>query len=112
MSTGTINPTASGGRRRRSIFGGLLLILLGALLLLHNLRGYFPDLLGLFSRWWPVLLILWGLAKLYDHLMAQRTGQAAPRTISRGDVLLVILMVALVGSVAAHERFHGRDGMD
>lgn len=112
MSTGTVNPMTSGGRRRRSIFGGLLLILLGALLLLHNLRGYFPDLLGLFSRWWPVLLILWGVAKLYDHLMAQRTGQATPRTISGGDVLLVILLVAVVGSVGAYDwaRKHGDMG--
>ena len=79
----------NGRLRRRSIFSGLLLIALGTLLLLHNLRGAFPDLLELFHRWWPVLLILWGLAKLYDHLMAQHAGQPAPRTITGGDIFQI-----------------------
>ena len=113
MSTGTTNPMTSGGRRRRSIFSGLLLILLGVLLLLHNLRSYFPDLWGLFARWWPVLLIVWGLAKLYDHLMAQRTGQLPPRTITGGDIFLVILVIAIVGSIGGMDwvRRHG-DSVD
>ena len=99
----------NGRLRRRSIFSGLLLIALGTLLLLHNLRGAFPDLLELFHRWWPVLLILWGLAKLYDHLMAQQTGQMAPRTITGGDIFLVFLLIVLVASVGGMDwlRRHG-----
>jgi len=99
----------SGRPRRRSIFSGLLLILLGVLLLLHNLRGTFPDLLRLFDRWWPVLLILWGLAKLYDHLAARRMGQPPPRTITGGDILLLFLVVAIVGSIGGVDwaRRHG-----
>ena len=89
----------NGRQRRRSVFSGLLLILLGVLLLLHNLRGYIPDILELFNRWWPLLLILWGLAKLYDHLMARHTGRTAPRTITGVDIFLVILLVALVASI-------------
>jgi DUF4097 and DUF4098 domain-containing protein YvlB len=88
----------NGRPRRRSIFSGVLLIVLGVLFLLHNFRGGFP-LWDIFLRWWPVLLIVWGLAKLYDHLRARQTGEAAPRTITGGDILLVFILVGLVSSI-------------
>ncbi len=88
----------NGRPRRRSIFSGVLLILLGVLFLLHNFRGGFP-LWDIFHRWWPVLLIVWGLAKLYDHLAARRTGQVAPATITGGDIFLVFILVALGSSI-------------
>jgi len=89
--------------RRRSIFSGVLLILLGVFLLWHNFRGGF-SVWQLFERWWPLLFILWGLAKLYDHLVARRSGEAAPRAITGADIFLVILVVALVGSIGLVER--------
>jgi len=91
----------NGRPRRRSIFSGALLILLGLLFLWHNLRGTFAigDLL---ERWWPVLLILLGLAKLYDHLAARRTGEVAPRTITSGDFFLIFLVFALAGWAYRH----------
>src|SRR3989441_1217424 len=76
---------------------GLLLILIGGLFLWNNLVGEL-GIWQLFTRWWPALLILWGLAKLYDHLAAQRTGQAAPSTITGGDIALVLLVVGLAGA--------------
>jgi len=88
----------NGKPRRRSIFSGVLLIVLGLLFLLHNFRGGFP-LWDIFWRWWPVLLIVWGLAKLYDHFRARQAGEAAPRTITGGDILLVFILVALAGSI-------------
>ncbi len=87
----------NGRPRRRSIFSGLLLILIGGLFLWNNLVGEL-GIWHLFARWWPALLILWGLAKLYDHLAAQRTGQVAPPTITGGDILLVLLVVGLAGA--------------
>ncbi len=93
----------NGRGRRRSVFTGLLLILVGVLLLLHNLRGSFPNLLELVNRWWPVLLIVWGLAKLYDHLAARQSGQVPPRTITGGDIFLVFLLVAVVASVGGYD---------
>jgi len=91
------DPMANGKPRRRSIFSGLLLILIGGLFLWNNLVGEL-GIWQLFTRWWPALLILWGLAKLYDHLAAQRTGQAAPSTITGGDIALVLLVVGLAGA--------------
>ena len=99
----------NGRPRRRSIFTGLLLILLGVLFLWHNLRGSFV-IWQLLERWWPVLLILWGLAKLYDHLAARRTGQTAPRTITSGEVFLVFLVLALAGAIGFGDWYHQHGG--
>ena len=102
---------ANGRSRRRSIFTGLLLILAGGLLLLHNFRGDLP-IWRLFLRWWPLVLIVWGLAKLYDHFAARRTGQVTPATITGGEVVLVILAIGLLGSVGAYDRMRSRVDID
>jgi hypothetical protein len=89
---------ASNDPRRRSIFSGLLLILVGGLLLSHEFGGSRSAWIIL-EKWWPLIFILWGLAKLYDHFTAQRTGQAAPPTISAGEVFLVLFVLAVIGGV-------------
>jgi len=89
-------------RRRRSIFSGLLLVLLGALFLLHNFEGGLP-IWRILERWWPLVFIIWGLAKLYDHFMAQQTGEAAPPTISAGEVVLVLLLLLVIGGAGIFE---------
>lgn len=91
---------SNGTTQRRSVFGGLLIILIGVLFLLHN---FVPGLgIGrLFARYWPLLLIFWGLAKLFDHFAAQRTGQTKPPILTGGEIaLLVIVFVVGAGFVA------------
>ena len=44
--------------------GPLLLIVLGVLFLLNN---FYPGVYR-FSRMWPVILIVIGLAKIFEHL--------------------------------------------
>src|SRR2546422_10420393 len=78
----------NGRPRRRSIFTGVVLIVLGLIFLAQNFRGEF-GFWRLFSKWWPLLLILWGVAKLIDRLAAQRSGEGAPPTITGGGILLV-----------------------
>jgi len=83
---------SNGKPRRRSIFGPVLLITLGTLFLLANLS---PEIRV--WRWlvdyWPLLLILWGLAKLFDYFAAQRAGDTRPRGMSGGEVFLLIVLV-------------------
>jgi hypothetical protein len=95
--------------RRRSIFSGLLLVLLGALFLIHNFRGGFP-LWNILERWWPLLFILWGLSKLYDRLMASRTGEAAPATVSAGEIFLVFFLLVVVAGAAGLDWVNGHGG--
>ncbi len=101
----------NGKPRRRSVFSGLLLILVGVVLLMQNLRGDM-RFLYLLHDWWPLLFILWGVAKLYDTLMARRTGQSPPRTVTGGEIFLVFLIVAVVGSVYAGKVLPGHIDID
>ncbi len=91
--------------QRSSIFAGLLLILLGALFLLHR---FDPELgIGhLIARYWPVLLIVWGVAKLIDHVSAQRAGRARPPVLSGGEAALLVLLVVVLGWIWVVDFIH------
>src|SRR3989442_7244987 len=92
----------NGRPRRRSIFTGVVLIVLGLIFLAQNFRGEF-GFWRLFSKWWPLLLILWGVAKLIDRLAAQRSGEGAPRTITGGgDFFFNRLILFGAGAAATH----------
>jgi DUF4097 and DUF4098 domain-containing protein YvlB len=84
-------------RGRHSIFSGLVLVLIGTLFLIQNFRHQY-DLWDLFLRWWPLLLILLGMARLIDYLVAHGSAQSAPRIISGGDIFLIIAILALVAT--------------
>ncbi|HXN16978.1 MAG TPA: DUF4097 family beta strand repeat-containing protein [Candidatus Binatus sp.] len=78
--------------QRGSIFSGLLLIFLGAVFLFEHFHPGF-RLWHYFYRYWPLLLILWGLAKIIDHLSAQRSGEGKPPLLSGGEAALMVLVV-------------------
>jgi hypothetical protein len=89
-----MSPARSG---RQSIFGGLLLILVGILFLLIR---HYPQLgIGHLVRlYWPVILIVWGIAKLIDNFSARQSGDASPPWLSGGEIALIILLfVAVTG---------------
>jgi len=92
--------------RRRSFAGPVILILLGVLFLLGNLGYMAWGRLGyLFARYWPVLIILWGLLKLVEHYDAQRQGYR-PRGIGFGGVMFLIFLVVL--GLGASSAWHYR----
>jgi DUF4097 and DUF4098 domain-containing protein YvlB len=88
-------------RRRRSLAGPIILIILGGLFLLGNLRIVGWGSLGYwFGHYWPVLLILGGIVKLFEYQEAQREGTRAPG-VGVGGVLLILLLIGM-GSAAHH----------
>jgi len=89
-------PTRSSG-----LFSGLVLISGGILLLLHN-YGHL-DLQGFFAHWWPLLIIFWGAVKLYERTVGRRFGGADGGRITGGEVLLVLGMLALLGTVVGYD---------
>lgn len=107
-SEGHLGTSAAVRPQRRSMFGGLLLLLMGAIFLAQNLRGDF-GFIGIFWRWWPLLLIFWGLAKLLDRLAAHRTGEDPPRTITGGEIILAAILILVGLGMASAYRFHGQD---
>jgi DUF4097 and DUF4098 domain-containing protein YvlB len=94
---------SNGGPQRSSIFSGLLLIVLGILFLLAR---FHPDLgiWRLFWRFWPVLIILWGIAKLVDHFGAQRTGESRPRLLTGAEAALLILVVFVLAGMGIYTK--------
>lgn len=93
-------------RPRRSFSGPFVLILVGILFLLGNMHLISWMRLGsLFARYWPALLILWGVLKVVEYQQAQRDGVPA-RGIGAGGVMLVIAIVffGLIATQAEHAR--------
>ena len=83
---------------RGSIFWALTLIAVGALFLYHNFN---PDIRPwqVIARYWPVLIIFWGISKLLDYFHARRHPETAPRSLfSAGEVILLIVLL-IIGSV-------------
>ncbi|HEV3041076.1 MAG TPA: DUF4097 family beta strand repeat-containing protein [Candidatus Angelobacter sp.] len=96
MSNGNPNPNY----RPRSLFGPMVLVGIGVLFLLRNM-GFIPHLGWWFSRYWPVLLILWGASKLIEQIWARQKGYPAPG-IGAGSVFLLILLIMIgMGASAA-----------
>jgi hypothetical protein len=80
-------------RRQRSFAGPFVLIIVGTIFLLGTMRVLSVGKLAhLFANYWPVLLILWGVIKLIEHMQAQREGTRSSG-IGAGGVLLVIMIV-------------------
>jgi len=80
-------------RQQRSFAGPVVLIIVGVGLLLANLGVLHWEALGIwFARYWPVLIILWGVIKLVEYQQAQRQGLQA-RGIGAGGVILLIALI-------------------
>ena len=89
--------------RRRSITGPLLLLLIGSMFLWTNLHPETP-IFDMVARYWPFVLIAWGLLRLLETMIWRRDG--VRYGFSGGEIVLVILIcVAGSGIWQAHE--HG-----
>jgi DUF4097 and DUF4098 domain-containing protein YvlB len=87
----------------RSIAGPVVLILMGVLFLMGTMGIMEIHHLGsLFARFWPALLILWGVLKLIEYEQAKRYGQPV-RGIGAGGVflLLFLIMAGLIATQAS-----------
>jgi uncharacterized protein (DUF2345 family) len=89
------------------LFSGLVLISVGIILLLHNYGDL--ELGAFFSHWWPLLIIFWGVIKLFERTAGRRIGSGSGG-ITGGEVFLVIAMIALMGIVVGVEEGKKRLG--
>ena len=80
-------------RRHRSFAGPFVLIVVGVVFLMGTMHILSVGRLAhLFANYWPVLLILWGVIKIVEHMQAQREGTRASG-IGAGGILLIIMIV-------------------
>jgi hypothetical protein len=84
--------------KRGSIIGPVLLIAVGALFLVNNLR---PDLpaLAIVSRWWPFVLVAWGLARIVEITYWWRSGRPVPGSGVSGGEWTLAAILCVVGSM-------------
>ncbi|MFL6444754.1 MAG: DUF4097 family beta strand repeat-containing protein [Candidatus Sulfotelmatobacter sp.] len=87
-------PMAPPPRRPRSFAGPFVLIIIGFVFLLSTMHVLSVGRLAhLFASYWPVLLILWGIIKVVEHMQAQRQGARASGIGAGGVVLIVMIVV-------------------
>ncbi len=85
-------------RQRRSLAGPLVLIVIGLLFLLRNIGVHIP-VWHFFGRFWPVLLILWGVIRLIEYSIGPRPGYSRS-SLGAGSIFLLILIVII--GLSAH----------
>ncbi len=100
-------------RRHRSVIGPVILICIGVFFLVANLVPSFDPWLILF-RYWPVILILIGLGKVWDYYVSRGDADGTGGSSASGVLIAVILLMLLLGlgiwqtgrrvSTAANER--------
>src|SRR6202521_1390801 len=92
-------------RPHRSIAGPVVLILMGVLFLCGTMGILeWHGLWNMFARFWPALLILWGVIKLIEHEQAKRSGQPA-RGLGVGGIFLMLFLIGVgLGAAQAARR--------
>ena len=90
-------------RYRRSLAGPIVLIVIGVLFLLRNIGVQIP-LFRIFAKGWPLLLILWGVIKLFEHYQAKRDG-GPPARIGAGGIVLLVFIIMIGLGLSTADRF-------
>ena len=83
-------------RPRGSITGPLVLIALGIFFLIHAVSPEFP-VTHLLARYWPYLLIVWGVIALVEVSFRTLAGQPIPVNGISGPGWLAVILICLAG---------------
>jgi DUF4097 and DUF4098 domain-containing protein YvlB len=91
--------------RRGSIFWALILIAVGTIFLWQNFN---PAIHAwqLIAKFWPIVIIFWGLSKLLDYLQAQAHPDTTPPPLFSGSEVLMLALVLVLGTVVSKVVLH------
>jgi hypothetical protein len=98
----------SNGYRKGSIFWALTLIAVGGLFLYTN---FHPDFRAwhFLGRYWPILIIFWGLSKLYVYLRYRNDPNYVHGPfISGGEIVLLIFLLIIGTAISSAVRHTDR----
>src|ERR1051326_9351711 len=94
-------------RRHRSFAGPFVLIIVGVVFLMGTMHILSVGKLAhLFANYWPVLLILWGVIQLIEHMQAQREGTRSSG-IGAGGVVHHACFVGREAGPLVRQNMHG-----
>jgi DUF4097 and DUF4098 domain-containing protein YvlB len=89
----TANPAPYRPERPRSFFGPILLVAIGIVLLLGTTgRIHWPSIVWWFAHYWPVILILWGIARLAEYILAKQRGYP-PARLGAGSIVFLVFFI-------------------
>jgi len=91
--------------RRGSIFWALTLIGVGAIFLWQN---FDPSIhpWQLIAKFWPILIIFWGLSKLIDYLQAQAHPDTTPPPLFSGSEVVMLVLILVLGTIVSKVVLH------
>jgi cytochrome c oxidase subunit IV len=91
--------------RRGSIFWALTLIGVGAIFLWHNFDSSIQPW-QLIAKFWPLLIIFWGVSKLIDYLQAQAHPDTTPPPLFTASEVLILVLILVLGTVVSRVVLH------
>ena len=84
--------------RRGSIFWALILIVVGGLFLWQNFNPALHPW-QLIAKFWPIVIIFWGLSKLIDYIQAQAHPETPSPGLFSGSEVVLLLLVLVLGTI-------------
>jgi DUF4097 and DUF4098 domain-containing protein YvlB len=93
------------GYRRGSIFWALTLIGVGAIFLYNNFNPAIRPW-HIIAKFWPILIIFWGLSKLVDYLQAQAHPETTPPPLFSASEVILLILILLMGSLVSKIVLH------
>src|SRR5579872_4486363 len=90
---------------RRSIFWGLALIAIGILFLYQNFN---PAIHAwhIIAKFWPVILILWGISKLVDYIESRAHPEVPARPLFSANEVVLLIVVLILGTLLSKAVLH------
>jgi DUF4097 and DUF4098 domain-containing protein YvlB len=84
--------------RRGSIFWALILIAVGVLFLYQNFNSAVHPW-QIIAKFWPILIIFWGISKLIDYVNARSHPEAATPPLFSGSEVVLLVLVLILGTL-------------
>jgi len=86
--------------RRGSIFWALILIGVGVLFLLQNFNPSIHPW-HVIAKFWPLLIIFWGISKVVDYFRARAHPESAPSSLFSGGEVVFLILILIFGTLAS-----------
>ncbi|HZO99292.1 MAG TPA: DUF4097 family beta strand repeat-containing protein [Terriglobia bacterium] len=89
------------GYKRGSIFWALTLIAVGALFLYRNFNPAVHPW-EIIAKYWPILIIFWGLSKLLDYISSRAHPETVPPPLFSGSEVVLLILILVLGTLVSH----------
>jgi DUF4097 and DUF4098 domain-containing protein YvlB len=88
------------GYRRGSIFWALTLIGVGAIFLWENFNPAIHPW-QVIAKFWPILIIFWGLSKLIDYIQARAHPETVPPPLFGASEVILLVLILVLGTLVS-----------